>query len=104
MIELENLDDKHFQRIFDEAVATIPTLTENWTDNNPQDTGIMLLEVLAAMTEMQNFYQNQIGERFYDSYLELVTEKIPVETTCERIHRFSQECMQTNVAVVLRDY
>lgn len=104
MLELPNLDDKPYQQILNEAVARIPALTSKWTDYNPSDPGIMLLELLAAYTEMQNYYVDTVGERFYQKYLDLVTPSTAGEDVKERIISFAQECCKKQVAVTLADY
>lgn len=104
MLELPKLDDKTYRQILDEAVSHIPVLTDLWTDHNPSDTGIMLLELLASMTEQQNFYLDQVGERFYERYLDLVTDLRDGENVAQRCARFAQECAAIDVAVTTKDY
>lgn len=59
-IPLPNLDDRTFADLTEEARALIPVLCPEWTDHNPSDPGIVLVELLAWLTEMLLFGVNQI--------------------------------------------
>ena len=39
-----------------ELINTIPTLTDKWTDFNESDLGMVLIELMAGVQDMQNFY------------------------------------------------
>ena len=45
------LDDRSYQQIFDEALRRIPRYAPEWTDHNPSDPGIALVELFSWMTE-----------------------------------------------------
>jgi hypothetical protein len=59
-IQLPNLDDRTWDDLTAEARALIPALQPEWTDHNPSDPGITLVELLAWLTEMLLFGVNQI--------------------------------------------
>ncbi|MGQ0778527.1 MAG: hypothetical protein ACT4NY_29640 [Pseudonocardiales bacterium] len=59
-IPLPNLDDRTFTDLTEEARALIPVLYPQWSDHNPSDPGIALVELLAWLTEMLLFGVNQI--------------------------------------------
>jgi hypothetical protein len=46
------LDDRTFDDLVSEAVTLLPTLAPEWTNHNPSDPGITLVELLAYFTEM----------------------------------------------------
>ena len=50
-IELPNLDDHTYAELVDEARASIPVLYPAWTDHNPSDPGMTLVELLAWLAE-----------------------------------------------------
>lgn len=105
MLELPSLDDKQYRQILQEAMAEIPVLDGEWTDHNPQDTGVMLLELLAAMTEMQRFYLDQVGGRFYDRYLALaLPEGTGEEKPESRKARFARCTSEPGCAATPGDY
>ena len=66
------LDDRTFQDIVDEAKRRIPLITPEWTDHNLSDPGVALIELFAWMTESIIFRLNQVPDRLYTKYLELL--------------------------------
>lgn len=71
-IPLPNLDDYTFDDLTDEARSLIPVLHPAWTDHNPGDPGIVLIELLAWLTEMLIFQVNQIPEANVRKFLQLL--------------------------------
>jgi predicted phage baseplate assembly protein len=67
-----NLDDRRFQDIVDEAKRRIPRHCPEWTDHNVSDPGVALVELFAWMTEMMLYRLNQVPDRLYVKFLELV--------------------------------
>lgn len=67
-----NLDDRRFQDIVDEAKRLIPRYCPEWTNHNVSDPGVALIELFAWMSEMVLFRLNQVPERFYVNFLNLV--------------------------------
>jgi hypothetical protein len=50
-IQSPNLDDRRYQQLVDEALARIPVHTPEWTNFNPSDPGVTLIQVFAFLTE-----------------------------------------------------
>jgi hypothetical protein len=71
-ISLPNLDDLTYNDLVAEAVARIPGLTDAWTDFNPTDPGIVLVEMFAWLTEMLIFRANQVTDRQRLAFLKLL--------------------------------
>jgi predicted phage baseplate assembly protein len=67
-----NLDDRRFQDIVDEAKRHITRYCPEWTDHNVSDPGVALIELFAWMTEMILYRVNQVPDRLYVKFLELV--------------------------------
>ena len=67
-----NLDDRKYQDIVDEAKRLIPQLCPEWTNHNLSDPGVALIELFAWMSEMLLFRINQVPERLYTKFLDLV--------------------------------
>jgi hypothetical protein len=49
-----------------------PAECPEWTDHNPSDTGIILIELLAWLTEMALYQANQIPDQNIASFLSLL--------------------------------
>jgi hypothetical protein len=72
MIPSPNLDDRSFDDIVQEAVRLIPQYCPEWTNHNPADPGITLIELFAWMTEMTLYRLNRVPEKNYLAFLELM--------------------------------
>src|SRR6185437_588919 len=67
-----NLDDRRFQDIVDEAKRLIPRYCPEWTNHNVSDPGVALIELFAWMSEMVLYRVNQVPERLYIHFLNMV--------------------------------
>ena len=66
------LDDRRFQDIVDQAKSMIPLYCPEWTDHNVSDPGIALIELFAWMTDMLLYRVNQVPDKMYVKFLELI--------------------------------
>ena len=72
MIPSPNLDDRTYNDIVQEAIRLIPHYCPEWTNHNPTDPGITLIELFAWMTEMIIYRLNKVPEKTYLTLLDLV--------------------------------
>src|SRR5215510_4630653 len=77
MIELPTLDDRTFADFASHARAQIPSLAPNWTDHNPTDPGIILLELLAWLADIVMYRIDQVPDRSYRTFLQLLRGELP---------------------------
>lgn len=68
----QNLDDKTFEQLVDEARKLIPRYTSLWTDHNLSDPGITFVDLFAWLTEMTLFRINLIRDSHRLKYLKLL--------------------------------
>jgi predicted phage baseplate assembly protein len=66
------LDDRRFQDIVDQAKLLIPRYCPEWTDHNVSDPGVALIELFAWMTEMLLYRVNQVPDKTYIKFLEMI--------------------------------
>src|SRR5262249_20111821 len=66
------LDDRRFADLVAEARALIPRYAPEWTDHNESDPGITLVQLFAWMTEALFYRLNQVPERIYVKFLQLL--------------------------------
>src|SRR5579864_9268729 len=66
------LDDRKFQDLVDECKRMIPRFTPEWTDHNVSDPGVTLIELFAWMTDLLLYRVNQVPQRNYVKFLELI--------------------------------
>jgi hypothetical protein len=71
-LPLENLDDLTYADLVEEARSRIPALDPEWTNHNPSDPGITLLELLAWRTEMLVYRTNQVPAEHLVAFLKLL--------------------------------
>ncbi len=71
-----NLDDRKFQDIVDQAKRLIPQYCPEWTDHNVSDPGVALIELFAWMTDMLLYRVNQVPDKMYVKFLEMIGVKL----------------------------
>ncbi len=71
-LQAPNLDDRRFQDIVDETKLLIPKYCPEWTNHNLSDPGIALIELFAWMSDALLYRVNQVPDRFYTKFLELM--------------------------------
>src|SRR5215468_7704267 len=78
MIELPTLDDRTFADFTSSARALIPSLAPGWTDHNPTDPGITLLELFAWLADIVMYRIDRVPDRSYRTFLQLLRGNLPV--------------------------
>lgn len=63
MIASKNLNDKTYEEMIAEAVAQIPLYSREWSNHNPSDPGITILENLSAFQVLQQEEMNRVTEK-----------------------------------------
>lgn len=71
-LEPPNLDNRRYAQIVEEARALIPNYLPEWTDHNISDPGMTLVQLFAWMSEMILYRLNQVPERNYIKFLQLI--------------------------------
>lgn len=72
MLKSEELDRQSFEDIMKNALYQIPKLYPKWTNFNPSDPGITILELMAWLTEVQQYHLNVIRYEHKLRYLKLL--------------------------------
>jgi len=72
MLPSPNLDDRTFEQIRDEAIRLIPQYCPEWTNFNPSDPGVTLLELFSWMTELVLYRLNRVPDKVYTTLLDLI--------------------------------
>jgi len=95
-----NLDDRSFQDIVDEAKRLIPRYTPEWTNHNLSDPGVALIELFAWMSEMVMFRLNQVPDRLYVHFLNMVgIEPFPPSVSTANLTFWLAAAQETPVIV-----
>jgi len=71
-LPVPNLDDRSWKQLVDESIRLIPRYCPEWTNHNPSDPGVTLLELYAWMTEMTLYRLNKVPEKNFLTFLDLI--------------------------------
>ncbi len=97
-----DLDDRRFQDLVDEARMMIPRSCPEWTDHNLSDPGIALVEVFAWLTETLLYRLNQVPERNYIKFLDLIGLKLREPRPARADISFRLTAAQPNTVLIPR--
>jgi predicted phage baseplate assembly protein len=89
MIPPPKLDDRTFHDIVEEAISMIPRYAPEWTNHNPADPGITLIELAAWMTDLLIYRLNQVPDKNYIAFLNLLGIKLRAPRAARGLTRFS---------------
>src|SRR5215469_5251623 len=71
-LPVPNLDDRRFQDLVDDAKRLVMRQCPEWTDHNVSDPGVTLIETFAFMTDLLLYRLNQVPDRIYVKFLDLI--------------------------------
>jgi hypothetical protein len=89
MIPPPKLDDRSFHDIVEEAISMIPRYAPEWTNHNPSDPGITLIELAAWMTDLLIYRLNQVPDKNYVAFLNLLGIKLRPPRAAKALTRFT---------------
>jgi hypothetical protein len=78
-LKVPNLDDRTYADLVQEALSMLPQYTPEWTNHNPSDPGITLIELLAYFTEMLIYRLNRVTRENKIRFLQLLRKVKPAE-------------------------
>ncbi|MEM9538241.1 MAG: putative baseplate assembly protein [Cyanobacteria bacterium P01_E01_bin.42] len=67
-----NLDDRTYDDLIQECLLRIPRYCPEWTNFNPSDPGMTMVELFAWLTDQMLYRFNQVPRRNYITFLELL--------------------------------
>jgi hypothetical protein len=76
-LRLPDLDDRRYNDLVAEALAKIPAYAPEWTNHNPSDPGITLIELFAYLTDMLLYRLNRVTDDNTRKFLKLLTGQEP---------------------------
>ncbi|HEY7558469.1 MAG TPA: hypothetical protein VIH18_27065 [Candidatus Binatia bacterium] len=71
-LRVPNLDDRTYDDLVEEALAMLPRYAPAWTNHNPSDPGITLIELLAYFTEIFIYRLNRVTKETKIRFLQLL--------------------------------
>jgi hypothetical protein len=115
-LPLPNLDDRKYKDLIDEGLSLIPTHAPEWTNHNPSDPGIALVELFAHLTEILIYRLNRITPANLLSFLKLLNgsgwrplvgkqpDELTPEEIMEQIPQTVRNLRRLERAVTSRDF
>jgi predicted phage baseplate assembly protein len=95
-----NLDDRRFQELVDEGKRLVQRRCPEWSDHNVSDPGVTIIEVFAWMTDQLIHRLNQVPDRLYVKFLDLLGIELQVPVAAEADVTFWLSAPQTSPVVV----
>lgn len=89
------LDDRSFVQLRDELIRRIPVYNREWSDHNPSDPGITLIELFAYLGETLLFRFNQIPEATKLEFLRLLQVPLRAPQPAKALLRMQTELAAT---------
>jgi predicted phage baseplate assembly protein len=80
-LDVPELDDTDYEELLDEAQKLLPAYSEEWTNYNPQDPGITILETLAWLADSYIYQLDSVTDEHRHKYLGLMGERPRPPTT-----------------------
>ena len=71
MLNSRNLSDKTYEELMAEALLSIPLYSDEWTNFNPSDPGVTILENLTAFQTLQQNYIDRVTPQIQQKLLKL---------------------------------
>lgn len=71
-VPMPNLDDRSFDDLVEEGKRLLTSLAPSWTDHNPSDPGISLIELFAFLTEMFLYRADRVSEANKQAFVKLL--------------------------------
>src|SRR5262245_35337228 len=107
-LNLPNLDDRTYNDLVQEALAAIPAHAPEWTNHNPSDPGITLVEMFAYLTELLIYRVDRITDANRLAFLKLLKgldwTPSPSQSLTEQIRAAVLELREPNRAVTCEDF
>ena len=105
-IALPQLDDRSFDDLVAEALARIPALAPEWTDHNPSDPGITLVELFAYLSDILIYRLDQVTQANTRAFLKLLNGPawLPSDDLQADVRSSVQSLRRTDRAVSPQDF
>jgi len=78
-----NLDDRTYKDLVEECILRIPRYCPEWTNYNPSDPGMTMIELFAWLTDQMLLRFNQIPRQNYIAFLELLGVRLQAPTPAQ---------------------
>ncbi|MEF8851044.1 MAG: putative baseplate assembly protein [Haloarculaceae archaeon] len=85
-LDVPELDDTDYEELVEEARKLLPAYSEEWTNYNPQDPGVTVMEALAWLADSYIYQLDSVTDAHRRKYLGLMGERPrPPEVAATRV-------------------
>ncbi len=98
-LDVPNLDDRNYADLVEEALGMLSRYAPTWTNHNPTDPGITVVELLAYFTEMHLFRLNNVTRASKLQFLRLLEG--PDEDVTKNAVQPSEEEVDTRIKLAV---
>lgn len=98
-----DLYTQKYKDISDEMLASIPKYTQKWTNHNPSDPGIVILEMLSWIMDTMLYRIDVIPEEMYVSFLRLVAGSAGLKDIESLLKKQSLDPHYTKILTLLEE-
>ncbi|MEF8839932.1 MAG: putative baseplate assembly protein, partial [Haloarculaceae archaeon] len=67
-LEVPDLDDTDYAELVDEATKLLPAYSDEWTNYNPKDPGITIIELLAWLSDSYVYQLDSVTDAHRRKY------------------------------------
>lgn len=98
-LDVPELDDKDYEELMDEARKLLPAYSGAWTNYNPQDPGITILETLAWLTDSYVYQLDSVTDDHRRKYLALMGDRPQPPTAASTRLSLDQQADETPLRI-----
>jgi hypothetical protein len=98
------IDDRDYRALVEETLARVPVHTPEWTNFNPSDPGVTIVQLFAFLTENLIYRANQIPERNRAKFLKLLGIPLRTASEAQGIAAFRNENGALATETIARDF
>ncbi len=100
LVPVPNLDDRDWRMIRDAMVSEVPVKCPEWTDLNPSDPGVTLIEVFSVGMEELLFRLNRVLPKHVREYLNMIGVTLTPASAAKATAAFTLSAAQTFDVVI----
>ena len=95
-----NLDDRRFQDLVDQGKRLVQQKCPEWSDHNVSDPGVTMIEIFAWMTDQLIYRLNQVPDRLFLKFLDLLGYELAPPSAAEADVTFWLSAPQTDTVSI----
>ena len=95
-----NLDDRRFQELVDHGKRLVQQKCPEWSDHNVSDPGVTMIEIFAWMTDQLIYRLNQVPDRLFLKFLDLLGYELAPPSAAEADVTFWLSAPQTDTVTI----